>query len=137
MLLIKEIKNLVTIAPRRKRNNSTFLLCFLFVCQVSCSEKSELIGASWEGNSDFMVITEKMMKMHYSSYIPGNSVFIGGFYEVLQDGSNIIIDRLEVQEIEFQIRTDGTPYCRIWGNIENSTETSYLLADKCKPIYQK
>ena len=39
--------------------------------------------------------------------------------------------------IEIEKRTDGTPYCRIWGNIETSNEMSYLLADTCRPLYQR
>ena len=137
MPLIKGIRNLVITEPQRRRNNLFFFFLLVALFLFSCTREKILIGASWDGDSDLMVISEQKMKMNYASYIPGNSVFIGSFYEVLQKGSNNLIDRLEVIEIEFQTRTDGTAYCRVWGNAEKSSELSYLLADQCKPIYQR
>ena len=137
MLSINATKNLVIIVPLRKRSEALFLLTLIAICSFSCSKEEDLIGAAWEGNADFMYITENKMKMNYASHIPGNSVFIGSFYEVLQEGSNNLIDRIEVKQVEFEKRTDGTPYCRIWGSIETSNEMSYLLADGCRPLYQR
>ncbi len=133
----KETKNLVIIVPLRKRSETLYLFTLIVICFFSCSKKEEVIGATWEGDSDFMYITESNMKMNYGSYISGNLVFIGSFYEVLQEGSNKLIDRIEVKQVDFEKRTDATSYCRIWGNIETSTEMSYLLADECRPLYQR
>ena len=84
---------------------------------------------------DFMFINETTMEMHYASNISGNTAYIGGFYEILKAETTDIIDRIQVTKIEFNIRTDGVPYCRIWGTVTNSSELSYLLAEHCKPIY--
>ena len=123
------MKNLVTIA--RQKKTSLFLLTLL----VSCTESKEVTGAYWTGASDFMFISNQTMEMHYASSIAGKKVYLGGFYEIIQSGTSQVINKIEVSELEFEQRTDGVMYCRIWGNIESSDEKGYLLADDCLPIY--
>lgn len=122
---------MVTIAHQKK--TSSFLLLLVFL--VSCSGTKELKGAQWTGASDFMFISNQNMEMHYASSIAGKKVYLGGFYEIIQSGSNQVINKIEVSELEFEQRTDGVMYCRIWGNIESSDEKGYLLADDCLPLY--
>ena len=61
-------KNLVIIVPLRKRSEALYLLTLIAICLFSCSKEGELIGAAWEGNADFMYITENKMKMHNKPY---------------------------------------------------------------------
>ena len=123
------MKNLVITALQKK--TSLFLLTLL----VSCSEPKEVNGAYWTGASDFMFISNQTMEMHYASSIAGKKVYLGGFYEIIQSGTNEVINTIEVSELEFEQRTDGVMYCRIWGKVESSEEKGYLLADDCLPIY--
>ena len=116
----------------RKRNRILFL-GFWFLS--ACSSQQEVLGAKWTGDSDFMFITENEMKMHYATNISGNSAFIGSFYEVLKAETSVVIDRLEVTNIEFETRTDGVHYCRVWGQVTKSAEECYLLAYECEPVY--
>ena len=106
-----------------------------FPILYSCSAPKEAIGASWEGESDFMFISKKTMQMNYASYIEGKSVFLGGFYEIVQNETNSVINTIEVTDIEFEKRTDGVFYCRVWGNVQRSEDQGYLLADNCHPIF--
>ena len=101
---------------------------------AGCSDFQEIKGATWEGPSDFMQITENKMKMHYGTKIPSNKVFMGGLYEVLEEGSNKSLTKLKVIEIEFEERVDGLKYCRIWGSVEGTEIPSYFLAFNCKPF---
>ena len=114
-----------------QKKTSLFLLTLL----VSCAESKEITGAYWTGASDFMFISNQKMEMYYASSISGKKVYLGGFYEIIQSGTNQVIDKIEVSELEFEQRTDGVRYCRIWGNIESSEEKGYMLADDCLPIY--
>ena len=123
------MKNLVITALQKK--TSLVLLTLL----VSCAEPKEVTGAYWTGASDFMFISNQTMEMHYASSIAGKKVYLGGFYEIIQSGTSQVINKIEVSELEFEQRTDGVMYCRIWGNIESSDEKGYLLADDCLPIY--
>ena len=123
------MKNLVITVLQKK--TSLFLLTLL----VSCAEPKEVNGAYWTGASDFMFISNQKMEMHYASSIAGKKVYLSGFYEIIQSGTNEVINTIEVSELEFEQRTDGVMYCRIWGNIESSDEKGYLLADDCLPIY--
>lgn len=122
---------MVTIVRQIKTN----LLLVILTIFSSCSEPKEVTGASWQGSSDFMFISNKNMEMHYASSILGNQVYLGGFYEIIQNGTNQVINKIEVSELEFEKRTDGVSYCRIWGNIQDSDEKGYLLADDCFPLY--
>ena len=123
------MKNLVITALQKK--TSLFLLTLL----VSCTEPKEVAGAYWTGASDFMFISNQKMEMHYASSIAGKKVYLGGFYEIIQSGTNRVINTIVVSELEFEQRTDGVKYCRIWGKVESSEEKGYLLADDCLPIY--
>ena len=114
-----------------QKKTSLLLLTLL----VSCAEPKEVTGAYWTGASDFMFISNQTMEMHYASSIAGKKVYLGGFYEIIQSGTSQVINKIEVSELEFEQRTDGVMYCRIWGNIESSDEKGYLLADDCLPIY--
>ena len=106
---------MVTIVRQIKTN----LLLVILTIFSSCSEPKEVTGASWQGSSDFMFISNKNMEMHYASSILGNQVYLGGFYEIIQNGTNQVINKIEVSELEFEKRTDGVSYCRIWGNIQD------------------
>ena len=123
------MKNLVITALQKK--TSLFLLTLL----VSCTEPKEVAGAYWTGASDFMFISNQKMEMHYASSIAGKKVYLGGFYEIIQSGTNQVINTIVVLDLEFEQRTDGVMYCRIWGKVESSEEKGYLLADDCLPIY--
>ena len=121
---------------QQKRNKQRLLItitCLFFV--FACSNEKVVQGAVWDGEADFMFITESKMEMFYACNIPGNSAYIGSLYEVLRAETTTVIDRLEVSKIEFDERSDGLPYCRIWGKVTKSDELSYLLAEQCKPIY--
>ena len=116
----------------RKKNKLLFVGVFLF---TACSSQQDIIGAKWTGDSDFMFVTENEMRMHYATEISGKTAFIGSFYEVLKGETSILIDRLEVTQIEFETRSDGVKYCRLWGQVTKSEEECYLLVYECDPIY--
>ena len=116
----------------RRKNKLLFIGVFLF---TACSSQQDIIGAKWTGDSDFMFVTENEMRMHYATEISGKTAFIGSFYEVLKGGTSILIDRLEVTQIEFETRSDGVKYCRLWGQVTKSEEECYLLVYECDPIY--
>ena len=116
----------------RRKNKLLFAGVFLF---TACSSQQDIIGAKWTGDSDFMFVTENEMRMHYATEISGKTAFIGSFYEVLKGETSILIDRLEVTQIEFETRSDGVKYCRLWGQVTKSEEECYLLVYECDPIY--
>ena len=116
----------------RRKNKLFFVGVFLF---AACSSQQDIIGAKWTGDSDFMFVTENEMRMHYATEISGKTAFIGSFYEVLKGETSILIDRLEVTQIEFETRSDGVKYCRLWGQVTKSEEECYLLVYECDPIY--
>ena len=116
----------------RRKNKLLFVGVFLF---TACSSQQDIIGAKWTGDSDFMFVTENEMRMHYATEISGKTAFIGSFYEVLKGETSILIDRLEVTQIEFETRSDGVKYCRLWGQVTKSEEECYLLVYECYPIY--
>jgi len=116
----------------RRKNKLLFIGVFLF---TACSSQQDIIGAKWTGDSDFMFVTENEMRMHYATEISGKTAFIGSFYEVLKGETSILIDRLEVTQIEFETRSDGVKYCRLWGQVTKSEEECYLLVYECDPIY--
>ena len=118
---------------RNKQRLLITIICLFFV--FACTNEKEVQGAVWDGDADFMFITESKMEMFYASKIPGNSAYIGSLYEILRSETTIVIDRLEVSKIEFDERSDGLPYCRIWGKVTKSDELSYFLAEQCRPIY--
>ena len=116
----------------RRKNKLLFVGVFLF---TACSSQQDIIGAKWTGDSDFMFVTENEMRMHYATEISGKTAFIGSFYEVLKGETSVLIDRLEVTQIEFETRSDGVKYCRLWGQVTKSEEECYLLVYECDPIY--
>lgn len=116
----------------RRKNKLLFVGVFLF---TACSSQQDIIGAKWTGDSDFMFVTENEMRMHYATEVSGKTAFIGSFYEVLKGETSILIDRLEVTQIEFETRSDGVKYCRLWGQVTKSEEECYLLVYECDPIY--
>ena len=116
----------------KRKNKLLFVGVFFF---TTCSSQQDIIGAKWTGDSDFMFVTENEMRMHYATEISGKTAFIGSFYEVLKGETSILIDRLEVTQIEFETRSDGVKYCRLWGQVTKSEEECYLLVYECDPIY--
>ena len=116
----------------RRKNKLLFVGVFFL---TACSSQQDIIGAKWTGDSDFMFVTENEMRMHYATEISGKTAFIGSFYEVLKGETSILIDRLEVTQIEFETRSDGVKYCRLWGQVTKSEEECYLLVYECDPIY--
>ncbi len=116
----------------RRKNKLLVLGVFFF---TSCSSQQDIIGAKWTGDSDFMFVTENEMRMHYAAEVSGKTAFIGSFYEVLKGETSVLIDRLEVTQIEFETRSDGVKYCRLWGQVTKSEEECYLLVYECEPIY--
>jgi len=116
----------------RRKNKLLVVGVFLF---TACSSQQDIIGAKWTGDSDFMFVTENEMRMHYATELSGKTAFIGSFYEVVKGETSILIDRLEVTQIEFETRSDGVKYCRLWGQVTKSEEECYLLVYECDPIY--
>ena len=116
-----------------KRKNKLLVLGVFFF--TACSSQQDIIGAKWTGDSDFMFVTENEMRMHYATEVSGKTAFIGSFYEVLKGETSVLIDRLEVTQIEFETRSDGVKYCRLWGQVTKSEEECYLLVYECEPIY--
>ena len=121
----------MTIEPRKKTKLVTILL---LVILNSCSNPSEINGAQWSGQSNFMHITEEKMHMVYSVDITGQKVFLGGYYEIIKKNTDQVVFRLTVEELEFNSRIDGIEYCRIWGRVDDSDSQSYLYATDCLPI---
>jgi hypothetical protein len=66
---------------------------------VSCAEPKEITGAYWTGASDFMFISNQNMEMHYASSISGKKVYLVGFYEISQSGTNKVINKIEVSDL--------------------------------------
>ena len=121
----------MTIEPRKK---TKFVTILFLVILNSCSNPSEINGAQWSGQSNFMHITEEKMHMVYSVDITGQKVFLGGYYEIIKKNTDQVVFRLTVEELEFNSRIDGIEYCRIWGRVDGSDSQSYLYATDCLPI---
>ena len=119
----------------RKIKIKTKILFSLFSLFLSnCSGISPVKGASWEGQLNFMHITEEKMQMYYSVDVMGQKIFLDGYYEVVKKNTDTVIFRLDVKELEFGNKIDGKPFCRIWGLIDESSIKSYLHAEDCLPI---
>ena len=116
-----------------RRKNKLLVLGVFFL--AACSSQQDIVGAKWTGDSDFMFVTENEMRMLYAAEVSGKTAFIGSFYEVLKGETSVLIDRLEVTQIEFETRSDGVKYCRLWGQVTKSEEECYLLVYECDPIY--
>tara|TARA_Y100000768_G_scaffold118543_1_gene87531 strand:- start:6276 stop:6650 length:375 start_codon:yes stop_codon:yes gene_type:complete len=121
----------VTIERRKKTKLASI---FFFIILNTCSNASEINGAQWSGQSNFMHVTKEKMDMIYSVDITGQKVFLGGYYEIIKKNTDQVVFRLNVEELEFNSRVDGKEYCRIWGRVDNSDIQSYLYADDCLPI---
>ena len=116
-----------------KRKNKLLFVGVFFL--TACSSQQDIIGAKWTGDSDFMFVTENEMRMHYATEVSGKTAFIGSFYEVIKSETSVLIDRLEITQIDFETRSDGVKYCRLWGQVTKSEEECYLLVYDCDPIY--
>tara|TARA_Y100001935_G_C17193660_1_gene451398 strand:- start:204 stop:578 length:375 start_codon:yes stop_codon:yes gene_type:complete len=121
----------VTIERRKKTKLASI---FFFIILNTCSNASEINGAQWSGQSNFMHVTKEKMDMIYSVDITGQKVFLGGYYEIIKKNTDQVVFRLNVEELEFNSRVDGKEYCRIWGRVDNSDIQSYLYANDCLPI---
>ena len=64
----------------------------------------------------------------------GQKMYLGGFYEVLKMGTDTVIYKIKVTDLEFGKREDAIPFCRIWGKVEDTNIESYLLAQECFPV---
>ena len=111
-----------------------YLLFFPLIFFISCSSSKDGQGAIWSGPSDFMHVTKEKMEMSYSVVVVGQKMFLGGFYEVLKKGTEKVIFRIKVTDLEFGTREDGVSFCRVWGFVDDSAIESYLLAQECVPI---
>ena len=121
----------MTIERRKKTKLASI---FFFIILNTCSNASEINGAQWSGQSNFMHVTKEKMDMIYSVDITGQKVFLGGYYEIIKKNTDQVVFRLNVEELEFNSRADGKEYCRIWGRVDNSDIQSYLYANDCLPI---
>ncbi len=121
----------MTIERRKKTKLASI---FFFIILNTCSNASEINGAQWSGQSNFMHVTKEKMDMIYSVDITGQKVFLGGYYEIIKKNTDQVVFRLNVEELEFNSRVDGKEYCRIWGRVDNSDIQSYLYANDCLPI---
>ena len=104
------------------------------LCISSCSNSSQIKGAHWKGHLNFMHVTKEKMEMIYSVDVTGQKVFLDGYYEIIRKNTDQVIFRLTVDELEFGTRDDGMPFCRIWGDVDESNIKSYLYALDCASI---
>ena len=81
-----------------------------------------------------MYVTKDQMEMTYSVDVVGQKMYLGGFYEVLKMGTDTVIYKIKVTDLEFGKREDAIPFCRIWGKVEDTNIESYLLAQECFPV---
>ena len=116
------------------KKKTKYLIFSLLVFLISCSSSDENKGAAWEGPADFMYVTKEKMEMSYSVDVIGQKMYLDGFYEVLKKGTEKVIYRIKVTDLEFGTREDGVSFCRVWGTVDDSTIESYLLAQECLPV---
>ena len=116
------------------KKKTKYLIVLLLVIQISCSSSEENQGATWVGPADFMHVTKDKMEMTYSVDVVGQKMYLGGFYEVLKMGTDTVIYKIKVTDLEFGKREDAIPFCRIWGKVEDTNIESYLLAQECFPV---
>jgi hypothetical protein len=117
------------ITEQKIKASFTILIITLFMS--ACSDASQNKGASWKGALNFMHVTKDSMKMTYSVDVMGQKVFLDGYYEITLKNTDEVIFRLAVDELEFGIRDDGVPFCRIWGEVDETSIKSYLYALDC------
>ena len=118
----------------QKIRNKLFLLV-VFLILNACADNQPPKGAYWNGDADFMHITSDQMHMIYSVDVIGQKIFLDGFYEIIRKNTDKIIYKLEVKELEFGRKQDGTPFCRAWGYIDASSIQSYLYVQDCHPVH--
>ena len=111
-----------------------YLIFFLSVFLISCSSSEENQGVTWTGPADFMHVTKEKMEMSYSVDVINQKMFLDGFYEVLKKGTDKVIFKIKVTDIEFDTLEDGVSFCRVWGVVDDSTIESYVLAQDCLSI---
>jgi len=121
----------VTIELKKKIR---YIVFFLSSILISCSQSDANQGATWTGPADFMYVTKDQMEMTYSVDVGGQKMYLGGFYEVLKMGTDTVIYKIKVTDLEFGKREDAIPFCRIWGKIDDTNIESYLLAQECIPV---
>ena len=114
-----------------------YIVFFLSSILISCSQSDANQGATWTGPADFMYVTKNKMEMTYSVDVIGQKMYIDGFYEVIKKGTEIVIFKIKVTDIEFGIREDGMSFCRVWGTVDDSGIESYLLAQNCSVAQSK
>jgi hypothetical protein len=112
-----------------------YLIFFLSVFLISCSPSEENQGVTWTGPADFMHVTKEKMEMSYSVDVINQKMFLDGFYEVLKKGTEKVIFKINVTDIEFDTREDGVSFCRVWGVVDDSIIESYVLAQDCLPVH--
>ena len=119
----------MVITEQKIKASFTILITTLFMS--ACSDASQNKGASWKGALNFMHVTKDSMQMTYSVDVMGQKVFLDGYYEITLKNTDEVIFRLAVNELEFGIRDDGVPFCRIWGEVDETSIKSYLYALDC------
>tara|TARA_B100001287_G_scaffold276642_1_gene288420 strand:+ start:1561 stop:1926 length:366 start_codon:yes stop_codon:yes gene_type:complete len=121
------------VITEQKIKTSFIVFIFTFLL-YACSNDSQAKGATWKGKLNFMHVTKDTMEMTYSVDVIGQKVFLDGYYEITRKNTDQVIFRLAVDELEFGNRDDGIPFCRIWGDVDDSNIKSYLYALDCEPI---
>ena len=116
---------------------TSYLIVLLLVIQVSCSSSEEYRGATGIGPADFMHVTKDKMEMTYAVDVVGQKMYLNSFYEVIKKGTETVIFKIKVTDLEFGERKDGISFCRVWGTVDDSRIESYLLAQECLAVQDK
>ena len=119
------------------KKKTKYLIVLLLVIQISCSSSEENLGAIWIGPADFMHVTKDKMEMTYAVDVVGQKMYLNSFYEVIKKGTETVIFKIKVTDLEFGERKDGISFCRVWGTIDDSGIESYLLAQDCLAVQSK
>ena len=119
------------------KKKTKYLIVLLLVIQISCSSSEENLGAIWIGPADFMHVTTDKMEMTYAVDVVGQKMYLNSFYEVIKKGTETVIFKIKVTDLEFGERKDGISFCRVWGTIDDSGIESYLLAQDCLAVQSK
>ena len=119
------------------KKKTKYLIVLLLVIQISCSSSEENLGAIWIGPADFMHVTKDKMEMTYAVDVVGQKMYLNSFYEVIKKGTETVIFKIKVKDLEFGERKDGISFCRVWGTIDDSGIESYLLAQDCLAVQSK
>ena len=119
------------------KKKTKYLIVLLLVIHISCSSSEENQGATWVGPADFMQLTKDKMEMTYAVDVVGQKMYLNSFYEVIKKGTETVIFKIKVTDLEFGERKDGISFCRVWGTIDDSGIESYLLAQECLAVQSK